>query len=542
MRVDNFIFSAKSRDSQGSRPNGTSPARPPHGRHGRRTGVPRAKTALLRRAAAAALALGLAATASALPATASTSIATSAALAAPKTTSVTTTGVGLSWPDYAGADHYEVRHSTSPELADAVVDEKYNSRYVSGLANATTYYFQYRAVANGWATDWSSTLKVTTEARFPGEFTALKYTGGQDSITVRWNRTAYTTHYTVVVADDHNMTRNKRTFTNVTGTSLTIRNLSQGSRSGYATFVKVSAHNKTFKTRVSHRLTAYAGAPKVAGTETVKLATQNLLCSTCKVPGKKFASWNTRVKIHLQTIKAQNPDVLLLNEAGNQPIPGTKKTRSMDGLAAGLKKQGYALDSKLEKAGQTDVPNRVAYKSSKYRLVKKGTFKLPTAKGENQRTAAWVLLKSRKTGKQFYAVSTHVSVNLPQTGAKSKKSSAELVVEKLAAINTKNLPMMMGGDMNSSFYMQPNAPHTTFVHAGWTDTASSANRTNYLYPTTHYGTGKSLEQTYGRIDYLFTKNISGTVSYKNVITVKGGKVTSSHGSDHTMVTAAVKLP
>ncbi|GAA3686804.1 hypothetical protein GCM10023081_25120 [Arthrobacter ginkgonis] len=504
------------------------------------------KTSLLRRAAAAALALGLASPVSALPA-ASTAMAQTAALAAPKTASVTTTSVNLSWPGYAGAHHYEVRHSTSPAFTNAAVEKKYDSRNVGGLDNATTYYVQYRALIQVGrdtyrSTDWSNTLKVTTEARFPGEFTSLKYTGGQDSVTVRWNKTAYTTHYTVVVADDHNMTRNKRTFTNVTGTSLTIRNLSQGSRSGYATFVKVSAHNKTFKKRTSQRLTAYASAPKIAGTETVKMATQNLLCSTCTVPGKKFASWNTRVKIHLATVKAQNPDVLILNEAWNQPIPGTKKTRSMDGFSAGLKKQGYALDTKLEKAGQTAIPNRVAYKSAKYKLVTKGSFKLPTAKGENQRTAAWALLKSRKTGKQFYAVSTHVSVDLPQTGAKSKKSSAELVVKKMAAINKKNLPMVLGGDMNSSFYQQPNAPHTTFVHAGWTDTASSAKRTNYLYPTTHFGTGKKLEQTYGRIDYLFTKNISGTVSYKNVVTVKGGKVVSNHGSDHTMVTATAKLP
>ena len=501
---------------------------------------------LVRRAAAAALVLGLAAAVPALPASATTAMAQSTTLGAPKAASVTTTGVGLSWPAYSNAHHYEVRHSTSPEFADAVVEEKYNSRYVSGLANATTYYIQYRALTKVSGkytpTGWSKTLKVTTEARFPGEFTTLTATRGQESIAVRWNKTAYTTHYTVVVADDHAMTRNKRTFKDITGTSFTVRNLSQGSRSGMPTFVKVYAHNKSYETRTSQRITAYAAAPKVAGTETVKLATQNLLCSTCKVPGKKFASWNTRVKTHLATIKAQNPDVLILNEAWNQPIPGTKKTRTMNGFAAGLKKQGYALDTKLEKAGQTSIPNRVAYKSAKYKLVTKGRFKLPTAKGENQRTAAWVLLKSKQTGKQFYAVSTHVSVDLPQTGAKSKRSSAELVVKKMDTINKKNLPMMLGGDMNSSFYQQPNAPHTTFVGAGWTDTASSANRTNYLYPTTHYGTGKKLEQTYGRIDYLFTKNIAGTVSYKNVVTVKGGKVTSKHGSDHTMVTATVKLP
>ncbi|GER22006.1 hypothetical protein NCCP1664_05030 [Zafaria cholistanensis] len=497
-----------------------------------------------------AAALGLAATLPALPAVAGTATAQSSALAAPTVTAVTTAGVGLAWPDHAGAHHYEVRHSTSPAFTDAVVEEKYNSRYVDGLANATTYHIQYRALTRPPGapygtyvpTGWSDTLTVTTEARFPGAFTTLEATGGLDSITVRWNETAYTTHYTVVVADDHKMTRNKRTFENVTGTSLTVRDLSQGSRTGMPTFVKVSAHNKTYLTRTSRRLTAYAAAPEVAGTETLRFAAQNLLCSTCKVPGKTFAPWATRVKTHLATIKAQNPDVLILNEAANQPLPGTKKVRSMDGFVAGLKKQGYALDSRLEKAGQRDVPNRVAYKSAKYALVDKGWFKLPTARGENQRTAAWVLLKSRRTGKEFYAVSTHVSVNLPQTGATSKESSAELVVRRMAGINGQDLPMVLGGDMNSSFYQQPNAPHSAFIADGWTDTASSANRTNYLYPTTHYGTGRKLEQTYGRIDYLFTKNIAGTVSYRNVITVKDGTVVSKHGSDHTMVTATAKLP
>ncbi|WP_171059238.1 hypothetical protein [Arthrobacter crystallopoietes] len=49
------------------------------------------------------------------------------------------------------------------------------------------------------------------------------------------------------------------------------------------------------------------------------------------------------------------------------------------------------------------------------------------------------------------------------------------------------------------------------IKAGWTDAASSAAKTDFLYPTTN-SFKKQQKSTFGRIDYIFTKYIAGTVS------------------------------
>ncbi|MGL3807222.1 hypothetical protein ACSYDW_14100 [Paeniglutamicibacter sp. R2-26] len=468
----------------------------------------------------------------------------------PDISGVTSVSVHLAWPKQQGAHSYEVRYSIRPDFKDARIEAKYESRTIGGLDNGTRYYFQYRVRTHApkapagvyELSAWSETATATTRALFPGSFSSVKTRGGEDSITINWNKTSNTTHYSVVVADDVSLKKNRRVFTNIKGTGFTVHDLKNGSRSGMPTFVQVQAHNKGYHTRTARRIAAYPAAPRLSGGELVTVASQNLMCATCIVPGAKRAHWNTRVKIHMDTIKAENPDVILIQEGLNQRIPGSRtKAQSMGELSKRLKSQGYVLERKPEKPGSAQYSNRVAYKKAKFKSLKHGVFKIPHAKGEDRRGAAWVLLQSKKTGKQFYAVSVHISPKLPQTGKTSMASSAELINATLGKINKKNLPIVTGGDFNSSYYDGPNSPHTTLLKTGWTDTASSAKRTNYMRATTSQGTGSTMGSTYGRIDYIMTKNISGTVSYKNVVTIKKGKIVSRHGSDHHMVVAKIRI-
>lgn len=464
---------------------------------------------------------------------------------APQVVDTSRVSFDLKWPDYPGADHYEVRYGSRSDFADAQTVAKYRSRNIGGLNDATTYYLQYRAVTREGQglTGWSETLKAATLAYFPGQFTSIKIKGGQDSITVSWNPTAYTTHYSVKIADDLDMKRNARTFRNIKGSSYTIPNVSNRSRSAMPNFIRVYAHNKDAATRTSKRYTAYAAAPRVAGKEQVSVASWNVLCAVCKGdPGTNPPKWTKRIGILEKTIRSKRPDILLLQEAKNYKVPGASSTNSMDDLAKRLKKAGYALDRKPEKTGTDHYSNRIAYSTEKFKLVKKGTFALPKAKGANKRGATWVLLKSKETGSQFYALSYHVDPNIPLTGKNSKADTMKRIDAKMASLNKKNLPVIVGGDANTDYYQLPsNAPHETMMALGWTDAASSAKKTNYMYST--FNGYHNLNKSWGRIDYIFTKGIQGTVSYENVLDVDSkGRLRSTPGSDHNMIVAKVKLP
>ncbi|MFT4469756.1 endonuclease/exonuclease/phosphatase family protein [Arthrobacter sulfonylureivorans] len=465
---------------------------------------------------------------------------------APKAVKITRGSIGLQYVAIVNAHRYTVRYSTRSDFRDSSVVTKYKTWNLRGLKDATTYYIQFQALNRDGkpVSGWSGTLKARTLAFFPGEFSSIKIKRGQDKITVSWNKTAHTTHYSVKVADNLAMTRHVRTFRDIKGTSFTVDRLSHGSRSGMPNFVRIYAHNKDAKTRTSKRYTTFAAAPKVKGTEKLSVASYNLLCALCKGdPGANPPAWTTRVTTIMKTISAKKPDVLLLQEASNYKVPGTKKTQSMVDFRKRLKKAGYTMDRAPEKLGSSHYSNRIAYNSKKYKLVKKGTFALPTAEGANKRGAAWAVLKSRKSGKQFYALSFHVDPKIPLSGKGSKTETMRLIDRKLDARNTKNLPVLIGGDMNSHYYQRPsNMPHETMMGLGWTDAASSAVKKNFAYSTFN-GYHKRMETSWSRIDYIFTKNIRGTLSYENVVDVdKTGRLRSVPGSDHNMVLAKVKLP
>lgn len=66
-----------------------------------------------------------------------------------------------------------------------------------------------------------------------------------------------------------------------------------------------------------------------------------------------------------------------------------------------------------------------------------------------KRVAAWVLLEEKKSGKQFYFLSTHLEVNNNGNDyAGVREKSANLIIERMKALNTDGKPLFVVGDMN----------------------------------------------------------------------------------------------
>ena len=65
------------------------------------------------------------------------------------------------------------------------------------------------------------------------------------------------------------------------------------------------------------------------------------------------------------------------------------------------------------------------------------------------RVAAWVLLRHRASGKQFYFLSTHLEVNNNGNDYSSvREKSARLIIERMHQENSGGLPQFVVGDMN----------------------------------------------------------------------------------------------
>lgn len=62
-----------------------------------------------------------------------------------------------------------------------------------------------------------------------------------------------------------------------------------------------------------------------------------------------------------------------------------------------------------------------------------------------KRTATWALMRFKDSGRRFYFVNTH----LDHVGTEARRKGLALIVERIAAMNPENLPMILTGDFNS---------------------------------------------------------------------------------------------
>lgn len=98
----------------------------------------------------------------------------------------------------------------------------------------------------------------------------------------------------------------------------------------------------------------------------------------------------------------------------------------------------------------------IYYRKEKFDLLDHGTFWLSespdiVSRGWDaacNRTVTWVKLKLKGNNKSFYYFNTH----LDHQGKIAISKSIELITEKILQIAGKKPVVILGGDMNSSFY------------------------------------------------------------------------------------------
>ncbi|AWA30583.1 endonuclease/exonuclease/phosphatase [Flavobacterium magnum] len=95
----------------------------------------------------------------------------------------------------------------------------------------------------------------------------------------------------------------------------------------------------------------------------------------------------------------------------------------------------------------------IFYNSTKFRVVKHSTFWLSETPGEVskgwdamfERICTYGLFENIKTRQRFYVFNTHFD----HVGELARTNSAKLIVSKINAINTENVPVIVTGDFNS---------------------------------------------------------------------------------------------
>ena len=183
----------------------------------------------------------------------------------------------------------------------------------------------------------------------------------------------------------------------------------------------------------------YAAAPG-----SVKMISYNVRNSG-KDPYKNDGDncWENRKQASLNMIEEQAPAVIGMQEV--LPL-------QMEYFKTGLPQYGY-IGVGRDDGKEAGEVMAIFYHKDALSLLDGGTFWLSEtpdvpSKGWDAacyRTATWAKFQDKASGKEFYYVNTH----LDHIGEVARLESVKLIIERLSAWSGDNIPVFVGGDLNS---------------------------------------------------------------------------------------------
>lgn len=173
---------------------------------------------------------------------------------------------------------------------------------------------------------------------------------------------------------------------------------------------------------------------------------------------------------------------------------------------------------------------------AKFRVIKQSTFWLsetPDKKSKGwdaalERICTYALFEEIATGKKLYVFNTH----LDHVGEAARTNSTKLILEKIAAINTDKLPVILTGDFNA----EPSSEAYKTLTQTLND-SRTASKDKPIGPSGTFNGFKFNEPVTKLIDYIFVS--------KDITVLKYAVLNDSHEgrypSDHLPVLALLKF-
>lgn len=178
----------------------------------------------------------------------------------------------------------------------------------------------------------------------------------------------------------------------------------------------------------------------------------------------------------------------------------------------------------------------VFYRNDRFEAVEEGTFWLSETPDEVSRgwdaacnrTATWVRLREKATGKEFYYVNTHFD----HEGEEARRRSAELVADFVTRQLPAGATVIVGGDLNSDINDPNLAPLCSLLD----------NARDLADPTDRRGTFNGFGSAPGNIviDHIFCRGVDSLST--PVLETLRGDYGAPFISDHYPVGFTFRLP
>ncbi|AWG27136.1 endonuclease/exonuclease/phosphatase family protein [Flavobacterium kingsejongi] len=256
-----------------------------------------------------------------------------------------------------------------------------------------------------------------------------------------------------------------------------------------------------------------------SGLYTVTAQTTRLMSYNLRLDVKSDGEnqWSLRKDKLVGLLKFYSPDFVGVQEA----LP-----HQMHYIDSSLVTYGYIGKGRDDGKEQGEF-SAIFYNKDKFKLLDNATFWLSEHPDQvsmgwdaaYKRVCTYGLFQDKATNKKFYVFNTHFD----HVGDVARIKSAQLIIEKIKAINTQNLPFFLSGDFN----LESDSAPIQYIASQLNDSKAVAE---LVYgPAGTFNNFEFTKPVTMRIDYIFTS--------KKGITVKKYAVLSNsdqckYPSDH----------
>ena len=206
-------------------------------------------------------------------------------------------------------------------------------------------------------------------------------------------------------------------------------------------------------------------------------------------------SWSNRKEFITNQLKFYEPDLFGVQEALLPQMNHFKD--SLEGYDyAGVGRENG------EKQGEYSA---IFYKKDLFKILKSNTFWLSATPEKVStgwdaalpRICTYALFEDMRSGKRFWFFNTHFD----HIGVEARTNSAQLILNKIAEINTGNLPVFLSGDFN----LEPDAEGIQLIKLSMQDSKENAATVSFGSEGTFNGFHFQ-EKVTKRIDFIFTND------------------------------------
>jgi hypothetical protein len=405
---------------------------------------------------------------------------------------------------------------------------------VSGLPYTTGPYYYRVAAINGGRYRWSLSypavyLRPSTPTRL-----AASTTGG---LHLAWSHGA-AAGFRIEQATDSRFTKSVRTY----GIRANI-----GRFTPYATS---AGHGYYFRVRAvnGHTYSSWTPAVHVAsasGRVALRVATYNTLSTTFdgkKESGNTVAPWSKRRAGIVSLLKAINPGVLAVEEAGTY-VSGT--TRQVDSIRSGLGTSKYRI---ADTGKGPDGTNRLV---DSFVLYQPSLLTAVTGEGghwtiDTNRLATYQVLRTVHGGAKFLFVVVHLVAPKGHAYDQARKSETTAVVQHASAYAAAHgvTSIVVAGDFNAypGRAGSSDTPGQVMSGAQYSDAlrvAQSVRNSSYNSINEYRRTPP---RNGGSADHVFTSPGVGVASWAESLQLSHGKFPGVIPSDHNPVSSTIELP